>query len=62
VYLETVRLAMAARVGRLVLWHLNQERTDEQADAMLAEARAEIGNAGSPLDCDIAATGMTLEL
>lgn len=62
VYLETVRLGMAARVGKLVLWHLNQERTDEQADAMLAEARKAIDNAGSPLDCDMAATGMTLEL
>ncbi|MFH2204767.1 MAG: MBL fold metallo-hydrolase [Elusimicrobiota bacterium] len=59
VYSDTVRLGSEAGVKRLILWHLNQERTDEQADAMQAQARAVAKNG---TQCDMAYTGMSFEL
>ena len=62
VYPETVRLGAAAKVGRLVLWHLNQDRSDAQADELLRAAREELAAAGAESSCDLAATGMTVSL
>ncbi|MCK5804328.1 MAG: MBL fold metallo-hydrolase [Lentisphaeria bacterium] len=62
IYLETIRLALDAGVKQLVLWHINQDRTDEQADEMLVHAREVIRDAGSDMTCHIAYTGMKFEL
>ncbi len=59
VYLDTVRLAVRAGVGRLLLWHLNQERTDEQVDEMVRSARKAIDAAGAQVVCDAASAGMS---
>jgi phosphoribosyl 1,2-cyclic phosphodiesterase len=59
VYLDTVALAEDAGVKKLILWHVNQERTDDQADEMLAAARKA---GGAELEVDMARVGMTLEV
>lgn len=58
-YLDTIQLAKDAGIKKLILWHLNQERTDDQADAILADARK---TAGAGLEVDMARAGMTLEV
>ena len=62
VYLDTVRLGIEAGVKRLVLWHLNQDRTDEQVDGILHHAREAVAAAGSTMACDMAYTGMALNI
>ncbi len=60
VFTDTVRLALAARVGRLILWHLDQDRSDAAADAMAEAARQAIAEAGQTLPCEVARTGLSL--
>ena len=62
VHLDTVRFALKASAGHLLLWHINQERTDEQVDKMLADARKVVEEAGSPMTCDIARTGYKITI
>jgi len=62
VHLDTVRIAMDAGVKRLVMWHINQDRTDVEVDAMLEGARRLIKEAGSNMRCDVAHTGMLMDL
>jgi phosphoribosyl 1,2-cyclic phosphodiesterase len=61
VFLDTVRLAAKAGARTLLLWHLNQDRTDGEVDAMVREARA-ARPGGSELDVEAAATGMVVRL
>ena len=49
VYTDTLRLALDAGVGRLGLFHHNQERTDDAVDEMVADCRRIA--AGRPLEC-----------
>jgi phosphoribosyl 1,2-cyclic phosphodiesterase len=49
VYTDALRLALDAGVGRLGLFHHNQERTDDAVDEMVADCR-QIA-AGRPLEC-----------
>jgi len=60
IYRDTVRLAAEAEVDRLLLWHLNQERTDDQADGLLEAARARATELGSDVECLMASTGLEL--
>ncbi len=62
VYTDTVRLGLEAGAERLLLWHINQDRTDTQADALLADARALVQAAGNTMQCDMAFTGMQFEV
>lgn len=62
IYADTVRLGLEAGVDRLVLWHLNQDRSDDAVDAMLESARALVAESGSPMVCDMAYGGMTFEV
>lgn len=62
VFLDTVKLAVEAKVGRLLLWHLNQERSDEQVEAMAEQARQALADAGHNIPCEYAATGMSIDL
>jgi ribonuclease BN (tRNA processing enzyme) len=49
VYTDALRLALDAGVGRLGLFHHNQERTDEEEDGMVEDCRRIA--AGRPLEC-----------
>ncbi len=62
VYLDTVRMAMDAGVQHLVMWHLSQDRVDSALDEMLAQARELVRNAGGDMRCDMARTGMVIDL
>jgi ribonuclease BN (tRNA processing enzyme) len=62
VYQDTVRLALAVGAKGLILWHLNQERTDDQVEAMVEAAREAVRAEGAALEVRAAATGMELEL
>ena len=61
VFDDTVKLALDAKVKRLLLWHHKPERTDEQVDAMQEKARAQIKEAGGATICDAAYKGMVIE-
>ncbi len=50
-YTEVLELAMAARVKKVGLFHLNQERTDQQVDQMVEDCRKIIGKKKSSLEC-----------
>jgi len=50
-YQQSFRLAAAAGVKSLGLFHHNQERADEGVDKMAAGCRALAGQAGAKLDC-----------
>jgi len=50
-YRTAVRLALEAGVGRLGLFHHNQDRPDQGMDAILEDCRRIIAEQGSSLDC-----------
>jgi len=56
-YLHTVRFAMDAGVKALGLFHHNQNRTDEEVDAIVDECRRFIEQEGSTMECFAVATG-----
>ena len=62
IYQDTVRLALKGGVGRLLLWHLNQDRDDDGVDRMVARARQLIEDAGAEIPCESARTGLSIEL
>jgi phosphoribosyl 1,2-cyclic phosphodiesterase len=62
VFLDTVRLAVKAGVPKLLLWHLNQDRSDDDVDAMTEEARRAARAAGANLSVDSASAGLTFAL
>lgn len=59
---DAVRLALAAGVRRLVLFHHDPERSDAALDHLLARARAEVVRRGGVLDCTAAAEGLEIKL
>ena len=61
-FLDTVRLGLEAGVGRLVLWHLNQDRDDDGVDAMHREAVDAVAAAGSSMRCVMARGGAVLDI
>ncbi len=60
IYSDTVKLGIEGRVDRLILFHLNQERTDDQVDEMSVKARNIIRDAGANLSCEYAHTGLEM--
>jgi phosphoribosyl 1,2-cyclic phosphodiesterase len=50
-YADAVELALAARVGHLGLYHHNQDRGDEEQDAVVSRCREIIHAGGSELSC-----------
>ncbi len=62
VYLDTVNLAIDAGVKSLGLFHLNQERTDKEADAIEKECAKLIAKKGSKMKCFIVGTGTRIKL
>jgi phosphoribosyl 1,2-cyclic phosphodiesterase len=61
-FTDTVRLASKAGVRRLLLWHLNQDRTDAEADAIAAQAGAAARAAGASFPVEYAAAGLRLRV
>lgn len=61
-YTDTLKLAFAAGVKRLGLFHLNQERTDDQVDAIVNDCRRIVAEAGRPLECFAVGRDMTFAL
>jgi ribonuclease BN (tRNA processing enzyme) len=61
-YEQTVELAADAHAGRLLLWHLNQDRTDDQAEVILRSAQTRLTTLGAETTCSIAGTGFELTL
>ena len=55
---DTCRLARAAAVDELVLFHHDPERTDEALDAMQKQARSWLG--AHDVECRAAYEGLTL--
>jgi ribonuclease BN (tRNA processing enzyme) len=46
-----VRLAVAAKVKRLGLFHLNTRRTDDMMDEIVKDAREIANKSGSKIEC-----------
>ncbi len=61
-YTSALRVALSAGVKRLGLFHLNQDRTDHDMDAIVSDCRRRVNQAGSGLDCFAVACGMTFEI
>jgi phosphoribosyl 1,2-cyclic phosphodiesterase len=62
VYTDALELAFQANVKKFGLFHLNQERTDLQADNMLLHCNKTIVDRGSALECIMVGDGMIFEL
>jgi phosphoribosyl 1,2-cyclic phosphodiesterase len=59
---DAVRLALAAGVRKMALFHHDPERTDAALDELLTEARAELLQRKGALECLLAAEGLELVL
>jgi phosphoribosyl 1,2-cyclic phosphodiesterase len=57
-----VDLAAAAGVRRLVLFHHDPQRSDDDLDALLLRARARAAASSAPLEVDAAAEGATVDV
>ena len=62
VYTDALRLALKANVSQLALFHLNQDRTDNEMDHIIADCRNRISAKGSSLKCVGAAADMEFKL
>jgi hypothetical protein len=61
-YGDVLELAFKAGVKRLGLFHLNQERTDDEVDEMVAACHKIIAERNEPLDCFAVGADMTFAL
>ena len=61
-YTEVLKLAFEADVKALGLFHLNQDRTDKDMDAMIKACRKTISDKGSNLECFGVACDMAFNL
>ncbi|MFC1544461.1 MBL fold metallo-hydrolase [Gemmatimonadota bacterium] len=59
-FTDTVRLAGEAGVDRLILWHLNQDRSDDDVDDLLKQARAYAATLEHVPECEMGRTGMVM--
>ena len=62
VYTEALDLAIEAGVKQFGLFHLNQERTDQQVDEMVESCRRTITAGGHNLECFAVGCDMTFRL
>jgi ribonuclease BN (tRNA processing enzyme) len=62
VFTETLNLAIEAGVKQFGLFHLNQERTDQQVDEMVESCRRTIAARGHNLECFAVGCDMTFTL
>ena len=61
-YTDALELALQGGVARFGLFHHNQERTDAQIDAIVADCRRRIAEAGKKLECFGVAAGMHFDI
>ncbi len=61
-YTSAVDLALRAGAAELGLYHLNQDRTDDDMDRIVDDCRRIIGERGSPLKCFAVSSDMTFDL
>jgi phosphoribosyl 1,2-cyclic phosphodiesterase len=61
-YSDVLDLAMRARVKKLGLFHLNQDRSDSQMDEIVSLCRKRIADSGQTFDCIAVGSGMTFEV
>lgn len=62
VYMDTVSLALDAGVKTLGLFHHNQDRTDAEVDAMIADCKKIVSSRGSKMKVFAVAEGMEIKL
>lgn len=62
VYTDALSLAMEAGVGRFGLFHLNQDRFDDEMDAIVDDCRQRVQAASSSLDVLAVGSDMTFQL
>jgi ribonuclease BN (tRNA processing enzyme) len=62
VYIDTVRLALDAKVKKLGLYHHNQDRTDSAIDEIVEESKEIINEQSSSLECFAMYQGMEISL
>lgn len=62
VFTETLDLAIEAGVKQFGLFHLNQERTDQQVDEMVESCRQTVAARGHNLECFAVGCDMTFTL
>jgi ribonuclease BN (tRNA processing enzyme) len=62
VYTDVLKLAQAADVKKLGLFHLNQERTDDQMDDMVNTCRQHLADQDLEIECVGVAGDMTFKL
>jgi phosphoribosyl 1,2-cyclic phosphodiesterase len=62
VYTRTLELALEAGVSKLGLFHLNQDRTDQEMDKIVETCRQSVAEKGSNLECFAVAADMTFNL
>jgi len=61
-YTEVIDLAIGSRAKKLGLFHLNQERTDQQMDDIVKDCRRRLFEIGSSMECVAVASDMTFSL
>jgi phosphoribosyl 1,2-cyclic phosphodiesterase len=62
VYTDALELAFQSNVKKFGLFHINQERTDLQADDILVHCKTIVLDRGSSLECVMVGEGATFEL
>ncbi len=62
VFTDTIRLAEKSGSARLGLFHINQNRTDEQVDQMVKEAKEIIAAKGGKLICTALGSGWEMAI
>jgi ribonuclease BN (tRNA processing enzyme) len=60
-YLFALKVASEAGVGKLVLFHHEQTRTDDRIDEIVQKCRKEIVQRGYKFECLAAAEGLVLD-
>jgi phosphoribosyl 1,2-cyclic phosphodiesterase len=61
-YTDAIKLAQAAKVKRLALYHINTRRTDDQMDAIVEDAKKIIAQNETPIECFGLGTGFEITI
>lgn len=62
VYTDALNLAFESHIGRLGLFHLNQERTDQEMDRIVERCKQMIDAKGRNFDCFAVGSDMSFEV
>lgn len=62
VYTDALNMAMAANAKQFGLFHLNQDRSDDEVDAMVQHCQTIVAGSNSTLECFAACPGMEIVL